>query len=133
MPPPRRRNPAAWQRVRPNWRQRVPHGGGMLAAVSLLPTESMRIALTLAFAAAVTAAHAAAPAASPPAPEPVEIAQEHVALKGVLFRPDGSGPFPAVVGLHGCEGLLANGAVTDRYRDWAQHLVTAGFVVLYPD
>ena len=27
-------------------------------------------------------------------------------LTGYLYRPDGAGPFPAVVGLHGCGGLL---------------------------
>jgi dienelactone hydrolase len=52
----------------------------------------------------------------------------------VLFKPDGTGPFPAVVGLHSCAGLFdRSGAVARRYRDWAQHLVKAGFVVLYPD
>ena len=29
-------------------------------------------------------------------------------LSGLLYRPAGSGPFPAVVGLHGCNGLLVN-------------------------
>jgi dienelactone hydrolase len=39
-----------------------------------------------------------------------------------------------VVGLHGCAGLMQrNGTIASRYRDWAQHLVQAGFVVLYPD
>ena len=55
-------------------------------------------------------------------------------LKAVLFRPDGAGPFPAVIGLHGCEGLLEkDGTLATRYRDWAQHLTAAGFVVVYPD
>jgi dienelactone hydrolase len=52
----------------------------------------------------------------------------------VLFRPDGAGPFPAVIGLHGCEGLVEkDGTLATRYRDWAQHLTAAGFVVVYPD
>ena len=30
-------------------------------------------------------------------PEPVEIRDGEFTLKGLLFRPDGNGPFPAVV------------------------------------
>jgi dienelactone hydrolase len=82
----------------------------------------------------VAAMVAGSAAAAPPAPVPIEIAQDKGALKAVLFRPDGAGPFPAVVGLHGCAGLTQrNGTIAGRYRDWAQHLVQAGFVVLYPD
>jgi dienelactone hydrolase len=95
--------------------------------------KRMRITLTLAFCMA-TAAGLTAAAAAPTGPEPVEITQDNGALKGLLFRPDGAGPFPAVIGLHGCEGLLAHGGtLATRYRDWAQHLTKAGFVVLYPD
>jgi len=94
----------------------------------------MRIALTIAFAVAAAIGLATARAATPAAPEPVEIAQESGALKAVLFRPDGAGPFPAVIGLHGCEGLVdKDGRLGTRYRDWAQHLTAAGFVVMYPD
>lgn len=98
----------------------------------------MRIALTFAFVAATAVGLAAARAAAPAAPEPVEIAQDNGnpngVLKAVLFRPDGAGPFPAVIGLHGCEGLVEkDGTLGTRYRDWAQHLTAAGFVVVYPD
>ncbi|HEY2134586.1 MAG TPA: dienelactone hydrolase family protein [Xanthobacteraceae bacterium] len=103
----------------------------------------MRRVLTIVISLAVTASHAAlaaAAAATPPvpapavAPEPIEIAQGEGVLKAVVFRPEGAGPFPAVVGMHGCAGLLdRSGTVAIRYRDWAQHLTKAGFVVLYPD
>ena len=95
----------------------------------------MRITLTLAFAAAATAALTTPVAAAPAGPEPVEIAHDNGVLKAMLLRPEGSGPFPAVIGLHGCEGLLSrNGTSLDsRYTDWAEHLTKAGFVVLYPD
>jgi dienelactone hydrolase len=67
-------------------------------------------------------------------PENVEFPADGVTLKATLFRPEGAGPFPTVVGLHGCAGLYsATGTVGLRYRDWAQHLVRAGFAVLYPD
>jgi dienelactone hydrolase len=67
-------------------------------------------------------------------PESVEFAQGDVTLKAVLFRPEGTGPFPAVVALHGCGGLNdRTGALGVRYRDWGLHLAKAGFAVLYPD
>src|SRR5262249_53005916 len=94
----------------------------------------MRITLTFAVLAAMAAAPTIAAAAASAGPEPVEIAQDHGVLKALLFRPDGPGPFPAVVGLHGCEGLVGrNGTLRSRYRDWAQRLAAAGFVVLFPD
>jgi dienelactone hydrolase len=94
----------------------------------------MRITQTLAFVVAATATLTTASLAAASGPEQVEIAQENGVLKATLFRPDGAGPFPAVIGLHGCEGLLGrNGTVEARYSDWAEHLTKAGFVVLYPD
>src|SRR5216683_3177800 len=67
-------------------------------------------------------------------PEPVEFREGDLTLKGLLYRPDGNGPFPAVVGMHNCGGLVnASGTVATRYGDWAQQLVKAGFVVLFPD
>ena len=92
--------------------------------------------MVLLAAAGIAARSHAAPAspAAPAAPETVEIAHDGGALKGVLFRPEGAGPFPAVVGLHGCAGLYdSGGAIEGHYRDWAEHLTKAGFVVLYPD
>jgi poly(3-hydroxybutyrate) depolymerase len=47
----------------------------------------------------------AAMAASPAAPEPVEISIGEATIHAMLFRPEGSGPFPAVVAMHGCSGL----------------------------
>jgi dienelactone hydrolase len=94
----------------------------------------MRITLTFAFVVAATMGCTTALTAAPSGPESVEITQDNGVLKAMLFRPDGAGPFPAVIGLHGCEGLLGrNGTVEARYTDWAEHLTKAGFVVLYPD
>ena len=48
----------------------------------------------------------AGPALAAGNPEAVDIPQkESGRLKALLFRPDGQGPFPAVVGLHNCTGL----------------------------
>ncbi|MGA8157262.1 MAG: dienelactone hydrolase family protein, partial [Rhodoplanes sp.] len=66
------------------------------------------------------------------APEQIRIARPDVALNAMLYRPDGDGPFPAVVALHGCAGLGKNG-IAERYRDWAERLANIGFVVLFPD
>ena len=55
-------------------------------------------------------------------------------LRALLYRPLGAGPFPAVIGLHGCGGINGSaGAPTSRYIDWGQRLANAGFAVLFPD
>jgi len=67
-------------------------------------------------------------------PEPVEIHEGSVKLKAYLYRPDGDGPFRAVVALHGCNGLNGqSGPIAARYRDWGERLSAAGFAVLFPD
>ncbi len=67
-------------------------------------------------------------------PDMIEFHDGDVSLKAALYRPDGNGPFPAIVALHDCSSLLNSaGAVRNKYRDWAQLLVKAGFVVLFPD
>jgi dienelactone hydrolase len=55
-------------------------------------------------------------------------------VDGYLYRPPGAGPFPAVIGFHGCSGLLnKQGAPLGIYRLWAQHLRDQGYVVLLVD
>jgi dienelactone hydrolase len=94
--------------------------------------ETMRIPLTLVAVLSFAARLGAAPV--PPAPESIDIPQDHGTLKALLFKPGGAGPFSAVVGLHDCAGLTnRRGNLAAQYRDWAQQLVKAGFVVLYPD
>lgn len=48
-------------------------------------------------------------------------------ISGWLYRPDGTGPFPAIILAHSCAGLNRN---TD---DWSKRLVGWGYVVLVPD
>jgi dienelactone hydrolase len=56
------------------------------------------------------------------------------ALKAALYRPDGTGPFPAIIAMHDCSSLLnTTGAIRSKYRDWGQLLAKAGFIVLFPD
>ena len=52
-------------------------------------------------------------------------------LKGILNKPQGEGPFPAVVMLHGCSGIEG---ITRKYLDiWAQKLMSWGYVSLMVD
>jgi len=89
--------------------------------------------LTVGLAAAVLTGPVAKPAAAAGS-EAVEIAAGSLTLKAQLFKPDGAGPFPAVVALHSCEGLLgSSNAVALRYRDWGERLTKAGFVAIFPD
>jgi dienelactone hydrolase len=85
-------------------------------------------------AAAVLVAAAPTVAAAAPAPEQVEFQAGALTIKAELYRPDGNGPFPAVIGMHGCDGLRNSGGnVISRFRDWAEHLGKAGFAVLLVD
>lgn len=55
-------------------------------------------------------------------------------LRGLLIKPEGSGPFPAVVTLHGCGGLFdKQGNLVAREEAWGQLLTSNGYVVLFPD
>jgi dienelactone hydrolase len=67
-------------------------------------------------------------------PEPVELHDGEFTLKATVYRPEGAGPFPAIIGMHDCGGLTnASGALASKYREWAQLLVKDGFIVLYPE
>jgi dienelactone hydrolase len=52
-------------------------------------------------------------------------------IPATLFKPDGPGPFPAIVIMHDCSGLgpRSSGA-PDR---WARELMGRGYVILIPD
>jgi dienelactone hydrolase len=80
---------------------------------------------------AVTFATAAAPL---PSPHQVDIPLGNGILHAQLYKPDGNGPFPSVIALHGCGGLGGHSeSVQPRYRDWAEQLLKAGKAVLLPD
>jgi dienelactone hydrolase len=75
-----------------------------------------------------------AKAAPMPSPHPVDIPSSGGTLHAQLYKPDGDGPFPVVIALHGCGGLVGHSeAVQPRYREWAEQLVKAGNAVLLPD
>jgi dienelactone hydrolase len=60
-------------------------------------------------------------------------------LTGLFFTPDASaGGFPAVVALHGCDGMYSTlasrrGALSARHQAMADLLVAEGYAVLFPD
>jgi dienelactone hydrolase len=67
-------------------------------------------------------------------PEPVEFGDGEITLKALVYRPEGAGPFPAVIAMHDCSGLTSQaGRIAPKYREWAQVLVHDGFVVLFPE
>jgi len=85
---------------------------------------------TLLCALAGVALWTAAAAAS----EPVDIPDGDFMLHATLYRPEGNGPFPAVVALHDCGGILHRPVANAQlYGEWANLLVADGFVVLFPD
>jgi dienelactone hydrolase len=76
----------------------------------------------------------AADAAPLPAPLQVDISSSSGTLHAQLYKPDGDGPFPVVIALHGCGGLGGHSEqVQPRYRDWAEQLLKTGNAVLLPD
>ncbi|MEA2838240.1 MAG: hypothetical protein QOD89_2790 [Bradyrhizobium sp.] len=81
---------------------------------------------SLAFLAATSAVSAT--------PQQVDIPSNSGTLHAQLFKPDGNGPFPTVIALHGCGGLNGESdQIQPRYRDWAEQLLKDGNAVLLPD
>ena len=69
-----------------------------------------------------------------PTPVEVDIPSDGGVVHAQLYKPEGKGPFPVVIALHGCGGLSGpSGPIQPRYRDWAEQLVSHGSAVLLPD
>jgi dienelactone hydrolase len=67
-------------------------------------------------------------------PQAIEIPSGTTFLRAQLYKPDGDGPFPVVIALHGCGGLGSHSEpIQARYRDWAEQLLKDGKAVLFPD
>jgi dienelactone hydrolase len=99
---------------------------GIIGSLMRLPSAT---AFVMLLAAAVPAL-----AAAPLAPYQVDIPSPGGTLHAQLYKPDGDGPFPTVIGLHGCGGLASHSEpVLPRYRDWAEQLLKDGHAVLLPD
>ena len=97
------------------------------------PASQMRLKSAITFL-TLFAVGVAAEAAPLPAPHPVDIPSGSSTLHAQLYKPDGDGPFPVVIALHGCGGLAGHSEpVLPRYRDWAEQLLNGGNAVLLPD
>jgi dienelactone hydrolase len=93
----------------------------------------MRLLSAFAFLTLLSVAFAAE-AAPGPSPRQVDIPLSSGILHAQLYKPDGDGPFPVVIALHGCGGLAGHSEpVQARYREWAELLLKAGNAVLLPD
>ena len=93
----------------------------------------MRLLSAIAFL-ALFAVAGAADAAPLPAPHQVDIPLSAGILHAQLYKPEGDGPFPVVIALHGCGGLGGHSEpILPRYRDWAEQLLKDGKAVLWPD
>jgi dienelactone hydrolase len=115
------------------WRVLVSRYGALFSAHHNGPATAMRLLSAIAFLTlfAVAPAADAAPLA---APQQVDIPSGSTTLHAQLYKPDGGGPFPVVIALHGCGGLAGHSEpVLPRYRDWAEQLLKAGSAVLLPD
>lgn len=72
-------------------------------------------------------------------PRPVEIppaaqSSSPAPLKALWYEPPGSGPFPAVVLLHGCGGAYGrDGAPNARHAMWGEWLAARGYAALLVD
>ena len=89
----------------------------------------MRRALAMLALLAVATGCAASTTGAPRAAVPAADAALQATLRphDVVLTPDGPGPFPAVMVLHGCLG------VRSKDRRWAEHLRDAGYVALVVD
>jgi dienelactone hydrolase len=97
----------------------------LLSAITFLTLFAMSFAAEAAFA---------VEAAPLPVPRQVDIPAGTGTLHAQLYKPDGDGPFPTVIALHGCGGLGGHSeSVLPRYRDWAEQLLKSGHAVLLPD
>jgi len=97
------------------------------------PVTAMRLLSAIAFL-ALFAAASAVDAAPLPAPRQVDIPLSGGTLHAQLYKPEGDGPFPTVIALHGCGGLSGHAEpILPRYRDWAEQLLKDGDAVLLPD
>ena len=99
----------------------IPFGYAIASRPKPMRPLSATKCLTLFVAVALAAVAGAVDAAPLPAPHLVEIPAANLTLHAQLYKPDGDGPFPTVIALHGCGGLGGGSEpVLSRYRDWAE-------------
>src|SRR5512132_3955639 len=85
--------------------------------------------MTLAFCYLLLCGCVSATSSQPLTTEPPNGALE--IARSTLLKPEGSGPFPAVVIMHDCSGLGPQSSGSPMR--WATELVKSGYVILIPD
>src|SRR5476649_336543 len=80
------------------------------------PANLMRL-LSVMTILTLSAAACAADAAPLPAPHQVDIPLASGVLHAQLYKPDGDGPFPIVIALHGCGGLAGRSEQVARSEE----------------
>ena len=59
---------------------------------------------------------------------------KEASIRGLLFRPDGQGPYRTVLMMHGCSGLFRKkGSIQGNLAAWIERLVGWGYLVLAID
>src|SRR5258706_1850632 len=92
----------------------------------------MRLPSAIAFLTLLTLVFAA-DAAPTPSPRQVDIPLGNGTLHAQLYKPEGDGPFPVVIALHGCGGVGRHSEPgQERYRDLARQLIEDGNSGLLP-
>jgi dienelactone hydrolase len=92
------------------------------------PMIDCKTLLLLAFCLALSSHEASAATESPLTLTPVGSSLE---IPATLIKPEGEGPFPAIVIMHDCSGL---GPRSSRApARWSKELVEQGYVILIPD
>ncbi len=67
---------------------------------------------------------------------PADGRNQPATLDAMLFKPQGQGPFPAIVAMHGCSGLWSakdKTRLSPRHADWGERFAALGYVVIFPD
>src|SRR4030088_3262384 len=101
----------------------LPQSAGLWRSRAVPGIMRMRL-LSAVIVAIVLSVSVAAEGAPLSAPQSIDIPQKTGALHALLYKPDGDGPFPTVIALHGCDGLVTHAeAILPRYRDWAEQLL----------
>lgn len=102
--------------------------GGIESSQTMVGLLARRMLAAIVLSGALIACAEAAPEGSITITAPDGAVEQ---IPTTTLRPDGPGPFPAVVILHDCSGLgpRSSGAP----RRWGRELVARGYVVLIPD
>lgn len=83
---------------------------------------------------AALAVHAHAAQPTPVSVPTAGLSSSPAPLRAFVFSPDGAGPHPAVVMLHGCGGAYGkDGRLNARHAMWGEYLAAHGYVALMLD